>query len=200
LDATKGMIDVLSYLGITKKEGSFGGVNNVFSKKGFENYLANFVGGVLGGGLFEFNRIVLEPTLFNTSISEDTKKSVYELIGNGHKEDLIALIHSQKKKFGNSYLGKAKEDGTFEVAGEGVLSQADVIANTAVDMVNYIDGLMNSQDLGKSDEEVVKKAVRDMLIIKQLEDHKEGANVGLEGLVLSDYKESLDKVISVAAK
>jgi len=61
LDATKGIVDTLGYLGFTAKQGSFGGWKNVFSQQGLENYLANFVGGIVGGGLFEFHRSKIAP-------------------------------------------------------------------------------------------------------------------------------------------
>jgi hypothetical protein len=61
LDATKGMVDVMSYLGLTAKKGSFNTVENVFSAQGAERYLASLLGGLLGGAMFEFHRTKLEP-------------------------------------------------------------------------------------------------------------------------------------------
>jgi hypothetical protein len=43
----------MSWLGWTSKEGSFGGWDNVFSKRGLERYLSVFVGGAVGGGIFK---------------------------------------------------------------------------------------------------------------------------------------------------
>ena len=40
IDAAKGIVDTFSYLGLTGKQGSFGGFSNVFSKAGLENYIA----------------------------------------------------------------------------------------------------------------------------------------------------------------
>ena len=61
IDAAKGITDTMSYLGMTSKQGSFGGFNTVFSKEGFQNYLANFIGGMLGGPTFELERSVISP-------------------------------------------------------------------------------------------------------------------------------------------
>jgi hypothetical protein len=60
-DATKGMIDTMSYLGMTKKKGSFNTIDNVFSEKGYQAYLSTLVGGIIGGAVFEFNRTKIEP-------------------------------------------------------------------------------------------------------------------------------------------
>ena len=57
LDATKGIVDVMSYLGLTKKKVPLVGSQMCFSVKGAQTYLANLVGGVIGGGLFEFQKL-----------------------------------------------------------------------------------------------------------------------------------------------
>jgi len=62
-DAVKGIVDVASYFGWTEKKGSFGGVKNVFSKEGLSRYLATFVGGAVGGALFDIQQNHIEPWL-----------------------------------------------------------------------------------------------------------------------------------------
>ena len=56
MDATKGIFDILSAIGIGKNSStaSFGGWDNVFSSTGAQRYLMSFIGGGLGGSLFEF--------------------------------------------------------------------------------------------------------------------------------------------------
>jgi hypothetical protein len=56
MDATKGVFDTLSAIGIGKNAGtaSFGGWDNVFSAEGAQRYLMSFIGGAVGGTLFEF--------------------------------------------------------------------------------------------------------------------------------------------------
>ena len=61
MDATKGIVDVLSYLGITKNQGSFRTVEKFSTGEAFQNYLTNFVGGLIGGGLFELERTKISP-------------------------------------------------------------------------------------------------------------------------------------------
>lgn len=60
-DVSMGIVDVLSYLGLTKEKGSFKTVEKYTSGEAFQEYLANFVGGVLGGGLFELERSKISP-------------------------------------------------------------------------------------------------------------------------------------------
>lgn len=60
-DMSKGVLDVMSYLGLTKKKGSFQTVERFKSGEWFNDYLANFVGGILGGGLFELEASKISP-------------------------------------------------------------------------------------------------------------------------------------------
>lgn len=202
LDATKGIIDTMSYLGLTDKKGSFGGWGNVFSEQGLENYLANFVGGLLGGAMFEFQRSKLDNIIERRDIiNNDTKEDLYHFIANGQKDEIINIIASQKSKWGNSYIGPIKDDGTYDVAdGKTVLSQADIIAGRAIDIVNTIDGIINSQGLAHTDEEIVSKAIRDYMIIKDLNAFKGDSRVGIEGMVLKDYKDNVAKIVDLTAK
>jgi hypothetical protein len=55
------MIDVMNYLGLTKGKGDFRSLEKYTSGEAFQEYLANFVGGVLGGGLFELERSKISP-------------------------------------------------------------------------------------------------------------------------------------------
>lgn len=60
-DMAKGVLDIMSYLGLTKNKGSFGTVERFQTGEWFNDYLANFVGGVLGGGLFELEAAKIDP-------------------------------------------------------------------------------------------------------------------------------------------
>ena len=54
------MADASVALGITKNEGkTFGGLSNVFSKEGLNRYLSTFVGGAIGGAIFDLQMNVL---------------------------------------------------------------------------------------------------------------------------------------------
>ena len=61
LDATQGIIDVMGYLGLTKERGNLRIAEKYTSGEFLQEYLANFIGGVLGGGLFELERFKINP-------------------------------------------------------------------------------------------------------------------------------------------
>lgn len=198
LDSTRLMVDTLAYLGLTEKQGSFKTAENFFTGQTFEKYLANFVGGVLGGGLFEFQRSKLEPWLSNRNekISTPTRQSLYELIAGGQKEEVIKVLQSEAKKLGNNYLSAVKQDGVFLPSNNERMSQADLISSKAIEMVNAIDGIINSHDLAQSDEEIIRKSLRDNILIKTLSKSKpEGKNIGIEGIILQDYKNNMRNII-----
>jgi len=195
LDASKGVVDTMSYLGLTKKQGSLGGWNTAFSKEGFETYLANFVGGIIGGGMFEFHRSRIAPWLDPSMVSPDVQKSMYELVAGGHKDELINMINAKRSMLGNKYITVMDQDGHFQEASETNKSQADLIADKAIDMVNVIDGILNSNNLIHSDEEIVSKAIMDHIIINDMKKTiQEGSSIGIEGLVLEDYKRKMLKI------
>lgn len=140
------------------------------------------------------------------SLSPETEKSIYELVADGKKDELIKMIKQQKHTFGNSYLSAEKnEDGTYTPATNGQ-SQSDFIAQKAIEMVEQIDGILNGQGLGKSDEEIVRKAIRDNIIISDLEKARPKREdgtfkaVGLEGLILDDYKDNMSKITKLASQ
>ena len=196
-DTTKGMIDVMSSLGLTKKQGSFGGWNNVFSREGLETYLASFVGGLLGGAMFEFEKShlpkLLDPN--NKVIQEDTKKSLYDLIANGYETDIINYLNKQRKKLGNSYISPLAPDGSVSEATDSNRSQADLIVDTAIGIVKRISGVFDAYDLKKTDDEIVKRAILDDTVIKKLEENrKDGNPIGIEGLILEEYQVYRDKI------
>ena len=201
LDATKGMVDTMSYLGLTKKEGSFGGFSNVFSAKGAQTYLANLVGGVIGGGLFEFQNSVVDPWLNSKTVSPTTIKSLTELIASGHRDEVISVINKERSKLGNKYITLLNQDGSFKQVDDSAISQSDVIADRAIDMVNLVDGILNSHNLIQSDEEIINKAIRDRIIINRMKSAApDKSNIGLEGLVLEDYKSNMVKIVELETK
>jgi hypothetical protein len=197
LDATKGVVDTMSYLGLTAKKGSLGGWETAFSKEGLETYLANFIGGVLGGGMFEFHRSKIAPMVDPSMMSAETQKSLYELVAGGHKEEVIKVINLRRSKLGNKYITALNADGTYSEAKDGT-SQADLIADKAIDMVNVIDGILNSYDLIHTDEDIVNKAIMNKIIINDLKRAAPvGKLIGLEGLVLEDYKEKMSRIVKL---
>jgi putative N-acetylmannosamine-6-phosphate epimerase len=54
--------------------------------------------------------------------------------------------------------------------------------------------------LAHTDEEIVSKAIRDYMIIKDLNAFKGDSRVGIEGMVLKDYKDNVAKIVDLTAK
>lgn len=198
LDSTKGIIDTMSYLGLFNQKGSFGGFDTVFSKAGLENYLANFMGGVLGGALFEFNRQKIAPWVMNETLPEDTKKSMYQLIANGETDNIIKEINRQRSILGNNYISPKKIDGNVIAASPGQ-TQADLIADIAIQTVKNTDNIMNLYGTAISDKDIIQKAMIDHLVIKQLNEAKESNEfkIGIEGLVVDDFRNANQNLLKV---
>lgn len=197
LDATKGITDVMSYLGLTKQKGTFGGLGTVFSKEGLENYIANFVGGVLGGAMFEFNRRKIDPWVHNDVLLEDTKQSIYQLVANGETQLLIDEINRTRPNLGNRYLSPLNNDPINKPGQE--ISQADLVADMAIQMVRNIDGVMNAKGLAVSDKDIIKKAMLDHKIINDLEKSKGTGNIGIEGTVVDTFRNAASNIMRIDA-
>lgn len=187
LDATKGIVDLLSYLGVTKNKASFNTLQNVFSLQGAERYLASLLGGILGGAMFEFHRTKLEPWLTGIPL-EETKSSIYDLVSTGNTELLLKEINKQRSKLGNSYISPITLPGEIATPAEKGKSQADAVADFAINIVKNIDGIMNAEGLVLSDEQIVNKAIKDFLIIRDLEKAKGDNSFGIEAMIISDFR------------
>ena len=194
-DAIKGVIDFFSYMGIGSK-GSFGGFDNVFSKEGFNEYIANFAGGVLGGSLFEFHRQKIEPRFSPGSLDIDTKKSLYRYVSEGKAKQLIKMVDNKRGSLGNSYLTPLKPDGSFqEVNDANRLSQGDLVADNVIGMIEQLDEIFNRNDLKLTDEEIIKKTIQDEIIIKKLKaTTAKDSSIGIEGLVLEDFNSKMVEI------
>jgi hypothetical protein len=175
--------------------------DNTFSAQGFQKYLANLVGGVIGGAMFEYHRSVIEPLLDpkNNAVDKDTKAELYKLLADGKKDEVISVINKERKKLGNKYITlegtdvENKNDTLTEPNKN--YSQADIVADEAIRIVERLDGIFNSTGLGESDDEVIRKTMLDSLIIDSLNKSKEeGKAIGIEGIILSDYTEKVGKI------
>ena len=199
-DMSKGVLDVMSYLGLTKKKGSFQTLERFQTGEFFEDYLANFVGGVLGGGLFELEATRISPWIRSRiqgkPVPKQTIHSIYELVANGHKDDLINIIRKESPKLTNQYLSymqdidsstSSKEESDF-LPKDGT-SQADLVSKSAIEMIEHLEGILGSEGLILTDEQIINKAIGNELKIDAFNKLKvEGKHVGIEGLLLEDFK------------
>lgn len=188
-DASKGIIDLMNYLGLTKGKGDFRTIERYATGEAFQEYLANFVGGILGGGLFELERSKISPWMMNRGkVSPEIRKSIYELVANGHKDDLIREVKKQAKYLTNDSLSYIDENGDYKPVIDGE-SQADLVTTKAIEMINALDHTFNSEGLNLTDNEIINKALRNQVILTELDNFKsEGKHVGIEGLILDDFR------------
>lgn len=196
-DATKGVIDLFSYLGLIDKPGSFGGFDNAFSKDGFERYMSNFVGGILGGAMFELNTGKLEPLLNREALTKTTKEDLYRLIANGNTDLIISQLNKNRYKLGNKYLSvESNQENVPQSAKEG-FSQADAIVDNSINIVKNIDGVMNQMGLKNTDNDIIKKAMLEHLIVKDLNDSKNESKIGIEAIVIDDLTTARSKILEI---
>ena len=143
--------------------------------------------------MFELNTGKIEPLLDKNKISEDTKKDIYTLIGNGQTSLVIDELNKQRYKLGNNFISPISNNEKIIPSDKGI-SQADFITDTAINIVKNIDGIMNSKDLIKSDEEIIKKAMLDTIIIGNLKDSIKGSGIGIEGIIVDDFRNNAKKI------
>ncbi len=196
LDATKGIVDVFSWLGFTKKQGSFDTIQNIFSQQGLERYITSAIGGFVGGALFEANTKFIEPALSGQKIQPEEKVSLIREIANGNTEQL--LKEAEKfRKLGNNKLSpvlttiNGEEVNLSTTEGK---SQADIVADSLVDYIKYVDGILNQENLKLSDDEIFEKALLNEVAIPILEES------GIHKIVLSDFNNQVKELVDLRAK
>jgi len=199
LDSTKAIVDAMSYLGLTEKKGNFNAIEKTFSKEGAQEYLANFIGGILGGAMFEFNTSKIEPLFNKNLVNPITQKSVQQYVANGHTDLLIDMVNKQRSRLGNNYLSPVQVDGMY-IAAENNKSQADFIADSTISFIRNQDGIINGKNWGKSDAEIVEKTMMDQIAIKMFQDSKGENKVGIEGLLIDDFNNNREEFLRVNEK
>ena len=205
-DMSKGVLDVMSYLGLTSKKGSFDTVERYRSGEAFQEYLANFVGGVLGGGLFEAEASFISPMIKGRGkLPARVNQSIYDLVANGHKEELIKIIKREAPKLTNNYLSytqngdalaKSDENADIDYKTADGASQTDLVSNAAINMIEHLEGILGSEGLMLTDDQIMNKAIKSELIIDAFEKVKqEGKHVGIEGMLLEDFKRTASQIV-----
>ena len=93
------------------------------------------------------------------------------------------------------------ENGNYLPASDQTLSQADLFSNKAIEIVEQLDRVLNSEGLNLSDDDVIVKAIRQQVIIDKInETKKEGKYTGIEALVLHDFKNTALKIEEIKNK
>lgn len=184
LDATKGTMDTLSWLGVFNKKGSFKTMDNVFSKKGLENYLVNFVGGVIGGGIFELNRVDTK-TLFDKSIKTSDDYALLRGIANGKGNEYRAEASKMIKNLGISNLSPTpssseKENVIYSSPTDNV-NQSDVILGAFNKYIDHLEYLVNTENLAQDNNTLIKKTILDEITINRIKE------TGVDNYIISDF-------------
>ena len=191
LDGTKGVMDAISWLGWTKKQGSFNTIDNIFSEKGFERYITSGIGGFVGGALFKANE-KFENKL-NNNISPEDKVSLIHEIANGNTDQL--LKEAEKfRKIGNTKLSSITTNVNGEEissSSDGVKSQADDIADGLINYIKYVDGIINQEKLKLDDQSIFEKALLNNVMIPMIEDS------GIHKIVLSDFNNIVKEIVDI---
>lgn len=201
-DTSKAVVDLFNYFGWTKGKGSFDTIERYTSGEAFNEYLANFVGGVLGGGLFELERLKISPFMNQTfrgkQITPETKKHIYEYVANGHAQELIKEVKKLSKDLSNEYVSIIEENGQYKAASEGD-SHADIVSKKTIELIETLDKVFHKEGVHLTDNEIINKAIRTQVLISEFDKNlAEGRHVGLEGLVIEDFRTNALKIVDIA--
>ena len=192
IDMTKGITDLLSELGGTKKKGSFGGFNNVFSEQGYQRYLANAIGGAIGGPMFELERSVITPLLTGQNIlSQGTRYSAQQAIADGLKDKIFAELDRNVAKYGSMELSPIATDinGKKIYLPKENMSQAEAVVSIVKQYMNNLENVMSTENLIQSDEQIFKKALINQLYINDFK------RTGTDRFMLSDFRQTGDEIV-----
>lgn len=189
IDMAKGVVDTMSWLGLTKKEGSFGGFSNVLSQEGLMRYVENIVGGAIGGGLFE-----IHGRMIDKNINPETENDLIRLLANGQKDKILKIIDSEKSNYGSDELSPIATkigDKEYYLTKSGI-SQADVIANATKEYIEGIDRMLNINNLKHSDEELIRKTIRDEIVINDMKTNK------TDSFIIREFQDLTNNIKSVS--
>jgi hypothetical protein len=193
IDMSKGVIDFLSYAGLTQAKGSFGGFQTVFSKEGLYNYVQNILGGAVGGSLFSFHRGIIEPKLNKVEISPDVENDLIRQIANGNKEELLKIVEKEKSKFASTEIGAIKTSDGTEIT-DDKMSQADVLSAILKEKIELYDRLLNTNNLVIDDETLIEKTIMDEIVISDMRKNK------TDSYVLSNFQDLTKDIINLSKK
>ena len=138
-DCVKAMADASVALGITKNEGkTFGGLSTVFSKEGLNRYLSTFVGGAIGGAIFDLQMNVLpgsDPNLrrVDANLAEQYLNGTLDLVEEEVKRYCKALDNGKSPiitKIGDQEIQLPTNGKTvMQAVADGVIQRIRTVRN-----------------------------------------------------------------------
>lgn len=194
MDMSKGVVDFLSYAGLTSKQGSFGGFDVVFSKSGLENYLANFIGGVVGGAMFEAEHSIISPLISGNGIPKATQYSVLDFVSNGKAKEFLEVAKKQSQQFASNTLSPVGVDINGEqiyLGSEKGYTQADFIYKNVEAYVTNLERILNSESINNDNESWVRKAIVDEIKVQDM------LKNNTDSFVISDVRELVDRIVTL---
>ena len=99
-------------------------------------------------------------------MAKTTLYNMYDMIANGYKDDVIKAIKDLSPKLTNQYLSYV-QDVDADIANKSEAdffpkdgaSQSDLVANTAIKMVEHLEGVLGSEGLILTDDQIINKAI-----------------------------------------
>ncbi len=149
-DGIKGLIDGITYLGYKQgyidKQGSFGGWENVFSRQGLERYLQTFIGGAIGGALFDFHQTKVEPFFnsFNSTAPKPVQKADLDMLDialQGRTEEFLKALDPASKFISDRKTYIKDSEGRYMIAEQGQQSIRDIVVQEARNRMKTMDAL-----------------------------------------------------------
>lgn len=195
MDATKGVFDTLSAIGIGKnaETASFGGWDNVFSSQGAQRYLMSFIGGTLGGSLFELQRTKIQPAIdaaIYKKTPPDVRYSLIQEIMNGNTNELLEEIDRMC----------ANDTQTIvlgDTNSEKPLTRGEVIADVLKQYVRFVEGTVVDEGIPLNEltgDKLIKKVVRTKMLQPVIEES------GLLDMISSDFTKMVDDFVALKMK
>lgn len=123
-----------------------------------ERYLMSFFGGAIGGGLYGGVEALRNP---KSTFDKNNQKELLYLIKEGKTNDILeqlSILHD-KGQLGSKELSIDTEDGIFLTTSDKHKSQNDFVYNIMRDSIIQMDNIINSNQLGISDEKLFERMV-----------------------------------------
>ena len=194
MDATKGMFDFMSYMGIGKNANtaSFGGWDNVFSSEGAQRYLMNFLGGVIGGALFDVQGRYIEPRI-NALISgkalPEVRYSIIDEVMKGHTQDL--LDEAARMALTNKTPIHLADGQVMQK------TQGEAIRDALQNYIKFVDGVITENNFKVDNimsDDMIKKVIRTKALQPLVE------SSGVMDMITGDYTKMVDEFVKLQAE
>lgn len=188
MDTTKAMFDFMSWLGVGKNKGAtFDTLENTFSQAGLERYLMNLVGGLMGGALFELQGKVIQPAIdaaITGQARPEVTTSLIKEIRNGNTHELLRVA---------DMMGRSDKSAVQMPGGE-TTTRGSEVAKELKNYIKFVEGIVVDNGLDLSDEQVLRKAVRDRMLEPLLQDS------GVTDVLIQDFNKATAELADIQAK